>query len=101
MKSIYLNRVLTTLLPLAIAVAAIWPEFADAGNRFEKISGGVASDPGKKLDQLKFIGLLAGGFFALSAVGLFFAREKLKITAVTPAVMLAFGAFLASFWLFS
>lgn len=101
MKSIYLSGVLTAPLPLAIATTAFWPEFADATNRFERISSGIASDPGKKLGQLKFIGLLAGGFFAVSAVGLFFAREKLSITAVTPAVMLAFGSILASFWLFS
>jgi Ni/Fe-hydrogenase subunit HybB-like protein len=79
-------------LPLLMLVT----ELAEA-NKFETISRGVAS--GDKLGQLKFIGLIAGGFFSLSAIGLFLARKKLAVSPVAPIVMFLFGGILASFWL--
>jgi hypothetical protein len=87
-----------TLLPLSalLASALLLPDLAEA-NKFETISGGFVS--GDKLKQLKLVGLIAGGFFAVASIGLFFGRKKLAISSTTPIVIFLLGLFLASFWL--
>ncbi len=96
------------LLALLIILLAIDPTLA--GNKFTKIGGGVAGSASEKLQTLKTIGAIFGGFLVVLGILSFLTRSRFEgligmvtgrtfeAVTVVPIILIILGCVLALFY---
>ncbi len=100
----------TILLLLALLLILLAVDPTLAGNKFTKIGGGVAGSASEKLQTLKTIGAIFGGFLVVLGILSFLTRSRFEgligmvtgrtfeAVTVVPIVLIILGCVMALFY---
>ncbi len=100
----------TTILIITILLVLVAIDPALAGNKFTRIGGGVSGSDAEKLEVLKGVGGIFGGFLILLGVVSFLTRgrfeglvgmvtgERFEAVTVVPIVLIILGGLLVIYY---